>query len=207
MFCSNCGSQVGDNEKFCKVCGTAVIVQAAPAVYQQPVQAAPQAVPAVTNIKAGPRRTCFVIGLITNILLIIEIFPVFVIGGMMFFVGPFAMMLGASNYEDLFVYGILICLAAVILIALAVVSIVFNGISTKITAKRPASKCKSFRIAAAVMTLIDAVIVIAPVIGVNIMMSDAQFFYVLFGISFVMSIVFMILAVITNSKEKQVSAS
>ena len=52
MFCSKCGAQVGDNEKFCKVCGTPVKVQAAPPVtqqapvYQQPApQPAPQPVP------------------------------------------------------------------------------------------------------------------------------------------------------------------
>lgn len=35
MFCSNCGTQVGDSEKFCKVCGTPVNVQAATPVMQQ----------------------------------------------------------------------------------------------------------------------------------------------------------------------------
>ena len=35
MFCSNCGSPVGDNEKFCKACGTPVNVQSAQPVMQQ----------------------------------------------------------------------------------------------------------------------------------------------------------------------------
>ena len=35
MFCPNCGAQVGDNDKFCKVCGTPVNVQPAPPVMQQ----------------------------------------------------------------------------------------------------------------------------------------------------------------------------
>ena len=50
MFCSNCGSQVGDNEKFCKVCGTPVNVQSAmPMMQQTPVNQQPvseQPVPA-----------------------------------------------------------------------------------------------------------------------------------------------------------------
>ena len=207
MFCSNCGSPVGDQEKFCKMCGTPVSAQApaqvaqpapapapvvqpapaaqpvpapqpAPAVYQQPVPAAPQtAAPVLAKEKGGPRRTCYVVGLITCILLILMNVPAFAMGGLMFFVGPLAMMLGASNYEDIFGIGLLVCLGAFLLIDMAVISIVFNGISTKITAKRPASKCRSFRMAAAIMVLVDALITIAPIIGLNNMMSDAQFFY------------------------------
>lgn len=51
MFCSNCGAQVGDNEKFCKACGTPVNVQAAAPVmqpipdYQQPVPEQPVSAP------------------------------------------------------------------------------------------------------------------------------------------------------------------
>ena len=230
MFCSNCGAQVGDNEKFCKVCGTAVNVQAAapvmqqapvyqqpvpqpavqPAVqpapvYQQPVQAVPQAA-APAKVKGGPRRACFVVGLITDIMLILEIFPAGAIGVMMFFVGPFAMMLGASNSDDLFVYGLLIILGAAILLAMAIVSIVLNGICTKITGRRPASKCRSLRMAAAIITMIDSVIVIAPIIGLNNIMSDAEFFYGIFAVTFIMAIVFLVLAIITNSKEKKLAA-
>ena len=231
MFCPNCGAQVGDNEKFCKVCGTAVQVQAAapvmqqapvyqqpapqpavqPAVqpapvYQQPVQAAPQAAQMPAKVKGGPRRTCFVVGLITDILLLLEIFPAGAIGVMMFFVGPFAMMLGASNSDDLFVYGLLILFAAAILMAMAIVSIVLNGICTKITGRRPASKCRSLRMAASIITMIDAVIVIAPIIGLNNIMSDAEFFYGIFAVTFIMAIVFLVLAIITNSKEKKLAA-
>lgn len=36
MYCSNCGSQVGDQEKYCKACGAPVSVQAAVNVVQQP---------------------------------------------------------------------------------------------------------------------------------------------------------------------------
>ena len=230
MFCSNCGAQVGDNEKFCKVCGTAVNVQAAapvmqqapvyqqpvpqpavqPAVqpapvYQQPVQEVPQAA-APAKAKGGPRRACFVVGLITDIMLILEIFPAGAIGVMMFFVGPFAMMLGASNSDDLFVYGLLILLGAAILLAMAIVSIVLNGICTKITGRRPASKCRSLRMAASIITMIDSVIVIAPIIGLNNIMSDAEFFYGIFALTFIMAIVFLVLAIITNSKEKKLAA-
>ena len=230
MFCSNCGAQVGDNEKFCKVCGTPVNVQAAapvyqqpvpqpavqqvqpaPVVYQQPVQAVPQAVsqavPAPANVKAGPRRACFVVGLITCILLILETFPALAIGAMMIFVGPLAMMLGASNSEDLFVNGLLVCLGGFILMAVAIVSIVFNGICTKITGKRPASKCRSLRMAATIMTFIDAVIVIAPIIGLNYMMSDAEFFYAIYAVTFIMAAVFLVLAIITNNKEKKLASA
>ena len=42
MFCPNCGAQVGDSEKFCKVCGTAVNAQsAAPITQQAPVNQQP----------------------------------------------------------------------------------------------------------------------------------------------------------------------
>lgn len=244
MFCSNCGSPVGEQEKFCKVCGKPVNVQAAapaaqpapapapaaqpvtvqqpaPAVYQQPV--APQPAPAVyqqpvqapvqaaatapAKEKGGPRRTCFVVGLITCIMLIVMNVPAVAVGVTMLIVGPFAMMLGASNSEDIFGVGLLVCLGAALLVALAVVSIVFNGISSKVTAKRPASKCKTFRMAAGIMVLIDALITIAPVIGVNNMMSDAEFFYVLYGLVLIMAIVFFILAIITNSKEKKLASA
>ena len=215
MFCSNCGAQVGDNEKFCKVCGTAVNVQAAAPVmqqapvYQQPVPqpaVQPAVQPAPAKVKGGPRRACFVVGLITDIMLILEIFPAGAIGVMMFFVGPFAMMLGASNSDDLFVYGLLILLGAAILLAMAIVSIVLNGICTKITGRRPASKCRSLRMAASIITMIDAVIVIAPIIGLNNIMSDAEFFYGIFAVTFIMAIVFLVLAIITNSKEKKLAA-
>lgn len=255
MFCSKCGSPVGEQEKFCKVCGKPVNVQAAapaaqpapvaqpapapapaaqpvtvqqpitpqpaPAVYQQPV--APQPAPAVyqqpvqapvqaaatapAKEKGGPRRTCFVVGLITCIMLIVMNVPAVAVGVTMLIVGPFAMMLGASNSEDIFGVGLLVCLGAALLVALAVVSIVFNGISSKVTAKRPASKCKTFRMAAGIMVLIDALITIAPVIGVNNMMSDAEFFYVLYGLVLIMAIVFFILAIITNSKEKKLASA
>ena len=237
MFCSNCGSPVGDQEKFCKMCGTPVSAQApaqvaqpapapapvaqpapaaqpvpapqpAPAVYQQPVQAAPQpAAPALAKEKTGPRRTCFVIGLITCILLILMNLPAFAMGGLMVFVGPFAMMLGASNYEDLFAIGLLVCFGAFLLIDMAIISIVFNGISSKITAKRPASKCRSFRMAAAIMVLIDALITIAPIIGLNSMMSDAEFFYAIYAVVFIMAVVFFVLTLITNSKEKKLASA
>ena len=51
MFCPNCGSQTGVNDKFCKVCGTPVNVQAAApviqqaTVYQQPVSEQPVPAP------------------------------------------------------------------------------------------------------------------------------------------------------------------
>lgn len=39
MFCSKCGAQIGDDDKFCKACGTPVNVQpAAPVTQQAPVQ-------------------------------------------------------------------------------------------------------------------------------------------------------------------------
>lgn len=236
MFCSNCGAPLGDQDKFCKVCGTPVSVQPAapqpaPAVqqpvpqpapvyqqpvtaapqpapvYQQPVAAAPQPAPALANAKGGPRRACFVVGLITCILLIIETLPALAIGCMMLIAGPIGMIFGASNSEDLLGYGLLICLGGFILMDMAIISIVFNGICTKITAKRPASKCRALRMAAAIMVLADAAIVIAPVIGINQIMSDAQFFYGIFAVTFIMAVVFFVLALITNSKEKKLAAA
>ena len=252
MFCSNCGAPLGDQDKFCKVCGTPVSVQpaapqpapaqpvAAPApvaaqpapapavqqpvpqpvaapvaqpvpqpapVYQQPVAAAPQPAPALADAKGGPRRACFVVGLITCILLIIETLPALAIGCTMLIAGPIGMIFGASNSEDLLGYGLLICLGGFILMDMAIISIVFNGICTKITAKRPASKCRALRMAAAIMVLADAAIVIAPVIGINQIMSDAQFFYGIFAVTFIMAVVFFVLALITNSKEKKLAAA
>ena len=223
MFCPNCGSQVGDNDKFCKACGTPVNVQAAPVVqqpapqpipqpvpqpapvaYQQPAPVAPQAVPTTAKVKAGPRRSCFIVGLITCILLLIETVPMFAIGGMMFMVvGPIAMMFGASSSDDLFAYGLLICLVSFILMDAAIISIVFNSISSKITSKRPASKCRRFRTVAAIMTFIDSVVVVAPVIVLNYAVSDSWIFYALFAVTFIMAGVFLALALITNSKEKK----
>ncbi len=249
MFCSNCGAPLGDQDKFCKACGTPVSVQpaapqpapaqpvAAPApvsapvaaapkaqpvpaavpvaqpapqpapVYQQPVTAAPQPAPTLANAKGGPRRACFVVGLITCILLIIETLPALAIGCTMLIAGPIGMIFGASNSEDLLGYGLLICLGGFILMDMAIISIVFNGICTKITAKRPASKCRALRMAAAIMVLADAAIVIAPVIGLNQIMSDAQFFYGIFAVTFIMAAVFFVLALITNSKEKKLAAA
>ena len=125
----------------------------------------------------------------------------------MFVFGPIAMALFGADTGDLFVTGLLVCLGGFILMDAAIVSIVFNGICTKITAKRPASKCRTLRMAAAIMTTVDAAIVIAPVIGLNNMMDDAQFFYGIFAVTFIMAIVFLVLAIITNSKEKKLASA
>lgn len=230
MYCSTCGSMIKDGQSFCANCGAHVappvqpapqspvrqvqsaqpsyqmtVPQPVPAVYQQPFQPMPQAVPAVTNVKAGPRRACFVVGLITCILLILETAPVFVIGGIIAFMGPVALILFGADTGDLFATGLLVCLGGFILMDIAIVSIVLNGICSKITAKRPASKCRSLRLAAAIMTVVDAAIVIAPVIGFNVVMSDAEFFYFIFGVTFLMATAFLVLAVITNIKDKKIS--
>ncbi|MCR5803644.1 MAG: zinc-ribbon domain-containing protein [Clostridia bacterium] len=242
MFCSNCGSQVGDLEKFCKNCGTPIMtVQATapvaqqsapqpspvsqpvpqPAVYQQPVQAAsqpayatyqqsvqavPQSAPALAKTKAGPRKACFVLGLIACISLIVINLPAFAIGGMMLFIGPFAMMLGA-DVDDIFGIGLLVCFGSFILLDAAIISIVFNSISTKITAKRPASKCRRFRMAAAIIVLVDSLITIAPIIGLFSMLEDAAGFFVFYAIVFILAVVFFVLAIITNSKEKKFASA
>lgn len=228
-FCANCGApvqaipQVVPQAAPQPVQQPAPAPQAAPAVYQQPAPApqpapvayqqpqpvAPQPVPqpALANTKAGPRRACFVIGLITCILLIVLNVPALAIGATMIIVGPFALMLGASNSEDIFLTGLLVCIGSFLLVDMAIISIVFNGISSKITAKRPASKCRKFRMAAAVMVLIDSLITVAPVIGLNVMMSDAEFFYGIFAVVLIMAIVYFVLAIITNSKEKKLASA
>ena len=222
MFCENCGSQIADGSAICPNCGAAVRVspttgeavpvqpiEAVPVqpVYQQPVQAAPQAAPALAKVKGGPRQACFVVGLITCILLILETFPVFGLGAMMVVFGPITMMLFGADTGDLFGTGLLVCAGGFILMDAAIVSIVFNGICTKITAKRPASKCRSLRMAAAVMTFVDSAIVLAPVIGLNTMMSGAEFLYGVVAVTFIMATVFLILAIITNSKEKKLASA
>lgn len=249
MFCSNCGSPVGDQEKFCKNCGTPIMTvqaaapvaqQSAPqsspvaqpvsqpvtvaqpvspvyqqpvqapqpayATYQQPVQAVPQSAPALAKTKAGPRKACFVLGLIACISLIVINLPAFAIGGMMLFIGPFAMMLGA-DVDDIFAIGLLVCFGSFILLDAAIISIVFNSISTKITAKRPASKCRRFRMAAAIIVLVDSLITIAPIIGLFSMLEDAAGFFVLYAIVFILAVVFFVLAIITNSKEKKFASA
>ena len=235
MYCDTCGSLIKEGQSFCANCGAPVQAipqavpqaapQPAPVAYQQPqpvvqqpqpvapvvqqtVQAAPQTpAPALANTKAGPRRACFVIGLITCILLIVLNVPALAIGATMIIVGPFALMLGASNSEDIFLTGLLVCIGSFLLVDMAIISIVFNGISSKITAKRPASKCRKFRMAAAVMVLIDSLITVAPVIGLNVMMSDAEFFYGIFAVVLIMAIVYFVLAIITNSKEKKLASA
>ena len=235
MYCDTCGSLIKEGQSFCANCGSPVQAipqavpqaapQPAPVAYQQPQpvvsqpvqqpvapqpvsQAAPQTPqPALANTKAGPRRACFVIGLITCILLIVINVPALAIGATMIIVGPFALMLGASNSEDIFLAGLLVCIGSFLLVDMAIISIVFNGISSKITAKRPASKCRKFRMAAAVMVLIDSLITVAPVIGLNVMMSDAEFFYGIFAVVLIMAIVYFVLAVITNSKEKKLASA
>ena len=229
MYCDTCGSLIKEGQSFCANCGAPVqaipqaVPQAAPqpvpVAYQQPqpvvqqpqpvaTQPAPQIPqPALANTKAGPRCACFVIGLITCILLIVLNVPALAIGATMIIVGPFALMLGASNSEDIFLTGLLVCIGSFLLVDMAIISIVFNGISSKITAKRPASKCRKFRMAAAVMVLIDALITVAPVIGLNVMMSDAEFFYGIFAVVLIMAIVYFVLAIITNSKEKKLASA
>ena len=229
MYCDTCGSLIKEGQSFCANCGAPVqaipqaVPQAAPqpvqqpapapqptpVAYQQPQPVATQPVPqpALANTKAGPRRACFVIGLITCILLIVLNVPALAIGATMIIVGPFALMLGASNSEDIFLTGLLVCIGSFLLVDMAIISIVFNGISSKITAKRPASKCRKFRMAAAVMVLIDALITVAPVIGLNVMMSDAEFFYGIFAVVLIMAIVYFVLAIITNSKEKKLASA
>ena len=225
-FCANCGAPVQAIPQVVPQAATQPVQQPAPApqaapqpapvAYQQPQPVATQPVPqpapqipqpALANTKAGPRRACFVIGLITCILLIVLNVPALAIGATMIIVGPFALMLGASNSEDIFLTGLLVCIGSFLLVDMAIISIVFNGISSKITAKRPASKCRKFRMAAAVMVLIDALITVAPVIGLNVMMSDAEFFYGIFAVVLIMAIVYFVLAIITNSKEKKLASA
>ena len=228
-FCANCGAPVQAIPQAVPQAAPQPVQQPAPApqptpvAYQQPqpvvqqpqpvaTQPVPQPAPqipqpALANTKAGPRRACFVIGLITCILLIVLNVPALAIGATMIIVGPFALMLGASNSEDIFLTGLLVCIGSFLLVDMAIISIVFNGISSKITAKRPASKCRKFRMAAAVMVLIDSLITVAPVIGLNVMMSDAEFFYGIFAVVLIMAIVYFVLAIITNSKEKKLASA
>ena len=60
---------------------------------------------------------------------------------------------------------------------------------------------------AAIMTLVDSAIVLAPVIGLNDLMSDAEFFYIIFALTFVLAVVFLVLAIITNNKEKKLGSA
>ena len=54
MFCSNCGAPIGDNDKFCKACGTPVQVQSAtPVTQQEPVYQQPVSEQSVSEPKRG----------------------------------------------------------------------------------------------------------------------------------------------------------
>ena len=202
MYCARCGAKIEENEKFCGACGTPVTPVTPPVVSQRVVEAVPQQAPARVK-KSGISKAGFVVGLISCILIILQNLPLFLIAGTMFVIGPLAMILGASNGDDLFGYGLLIALGSLLLTGAAVVSIVLNICGNKITAKRHASKCRKFRMVSAILAVIDSAITLAPVIGTTDLMSGLEFFYAIFVIAFVLAVVFLVLTVITNTKEKK----
>ena len=127
MFCSNCGSPVGDNEKFCKACGTPVNVQSAQPVMQQtPVSQQPvQQVAAVQSPveknrlsdeeKARRKKKGTVLGIISMAILL----------GMSAIVLPLAVTRALDDYPLFGVALALVYVAAVIVAyVLMVVSLV-----------------------------------------------------------------------------------
>ena len=84
MFCSNCGAPIGDNDKFCKACGTPVIGQpATPVTQQAPVNQQPvQQVAAVQSPfgknsmsdeeKARRKKRGTILGIISMVILFVS---------------------------------------------------------------------------------------------------------------------------------------
>ena len=81
MFCSNCGAPIGDNDKFCKACGTPAQVQSAMPVPQQaPVNQQPVSGQPIPEPKQGrtygPQEQRKANGLCIISLILGVIFPV-----------------------------------------------------------------------------------------------------------------------------------
>ena len=45
------------------------------------------------------------------------------------------------------------------------------------------------------------------ILGLNNMMSGAEFFYAIYAVVFIMAVVFFVLTLITNSKEKKLASA
>lgn len=153
MYCSKCGSKLGDNSKFCKECGTPVGITApvAAPVTPAPAPAVQQTAPAApakeSGASKGLRIACFITGIIDSALMMLFLAPIFIILGLMVFIAPFGMMIGAY-YEEAY-FGAFLGAGATLILMTAVVL----GFITNILANSPKTtfkKVNCFRIASCI---------------------------------------------------------
>lgn len=205
MFCGKCGTPIGDQEKFCKMCGSPVSVQEAvpsPSPAPSPVNAPS----ASSNTKmSGTSLACIILSIITCIQLITLNVPPFVMGFLSILVAPLALMLGANSADELVVIGILAGVGSLLLLVVAVASVVFNFCSVRVTARRPAAKCRKHRRNAGILLLADALLTALPTIWMVERVSDTQFLYVILVFAILCSIAHLVLTIVANVKDKKSS--
>lgn len=193
MVCGKCGTSVGAQDKFCKSCGAPVTVPVAPVT---------SAAPAKAKV-SGTGIAGIIVGALTSLNLIILNVPPFVMGMMVILVGPLAVMLGAGDVDEMFATGLLAGLGSFVLLVVAVASFVFDICGMRPSAKRSASKCRKFRLLSAIMLLADSLLSTLPVIWIVEDVSDSEFLYVILVFTILLAIAHMVLAIVTNSKDKK----
>lgn len=212
MFCQNCGAQIEAHEKFCKVCGAPNSQQPKPVSYQplpeseqEPVKPAPAQYPI-----NGPRRTCFMVGIITAAMIIL--ISLFTISGV--YADPSGS--GSSGIPVQFITGedvayftksILVyyigLLAVTVLMAAAVVSIVFNSISNKNSTTTVPARCNKLRMVSAVMALLDSLDMIICVVFMNSARSHVSYLSIIaIAVTIALAIIYVILAIDTTCKSE-----
>lgn len=193
MVCGKCGTPVGSQDKFCKSCGAPVTAPVAPAS---------KAAPAKAKV-SGTGIAGLVVCLLTGIQLFILNVPPFTMGMMTIVVGPIAVMLGAGDVDEMFATGLLAGIGSFILLVAAIVSFAFDICGMRPSAKRPSAKCRKFRILSAIMLLADSLLTTLPVIWIVECVSDSEFLYVILVFTILLAIAHMVLAIVTNSKDKK----
>ena len=128
--------------------------------------------------------------------------PFFAYGSLAFAAGPIALIFGA-DFEDIVVSGFIAMVGGFLLVGSATMSIVFTVISRKSTPGRSRSKCRKFRMAAAILILAASAITTLPVIWMNQELEASPFLYVILGTVIILAIVHMVLAIVTNVKDKR----
>jgi hypothetical protein len=193
MVCGKCGTPVGAQDKFCKSCGAPVTAPVAPAS---------KATPAKAKV-SGTGIAGLVVCLLTGIQLFILNVPPFTMGMMTILVGPIAVMLGAGDVDEMFATGLLAGIGSFILLVAAIVSFAFDICGMRPSAKITSAKCRKFRILSAIMLLADALLTTLPVIWIVECVSDSEFLYVILVFTVLLAIAHMVLAIVTNSKDKK----
>ncbi len=135
MYCANCGSIVSENKNFCGNCGAPVNPQAAQIPVQQ--NAVVKEVPAGTDAPVVNKKKKASVGSVITAIVCILIdvisllfgFVVLCLSGLMSFIAPFGMMIGAY-YEETYLLAFitlgisaLACTAAIMGIASSIVNV------------------------------------------------------------------------------------